>query len=52
MKLDWFATRGLRAENPRVLHDLRDRMGTPLSDHHPVGIDIALPSSDAGPGLF
>ncbi len=52
MKLDWFATRGLRAENPFVLHDLRDRMGTPLSDHDPVGIDIALPSSDAGPGLF
>ena len=42
MKLDWFATRGLGVANPAVLHDLGDRAGTPLSDHDPVGIDIAL----------
>jgi endonuclease/exonuclease/phosphatase family metal-dependent hydrolase len=43
MKLDWFATRGLRVENPTVVHGLHDREGHPLSDHDPVGIDVAIP---------
>jgi endonuclease/exonuclease/phosphatase family metal-dependent hydrolase len=37
-KLDWFATRGLRAEAPAVLHGYHH-----LSDHDPIGIDIRLP---------
>ena len=41
MKLDWFATRGLRAENPVVLHELHEGK-IPLSDHDPVGIDIEV----------
>ena len=36
MKLDWFATRGVSARNPVVVHELRE-----LSDHDPIGVDIA-----------
>jgi endonuclease/exonuclease/phosphatase family metal-dependent hydrolase len=39
-KLDWFATRGLRCENPVVLHEFREGRQPPLSDHDPVGVDI------------
>jgi endonuclease/exonuclease/phosphatase family metal-dependent hydrolase len=42
MKLDWFATCGLRVENPVVIHDLRDGRGDPLSDHDPVGVDVLV----------
>lgn len=34
-KLDWLATRGLRAAVPFVIHDHRD-----LSDHDPIGVDL------------
>jgi endonuclease/exonuclease/phosphatase family metal-dependent hydrolase len=37
-KLDWFATRGLAAENPVVLHQYRH-----LADHDPLGVDIRQP---------
>ncbi len=40
LKLDWFATRGLRARNPAVLHDLRERRAVPLSDHDAIGIEL------------
>lgn len=36
LKLDWFATRGLRAENPTVIH------GLGLSDHDPAGVDLVV----------
>jgi hypothetical protein len=39
-KIDWFATRGLRAGNPRVIHDVREGREVPLSDHDAVGLDI------------
>ena len=42
MKLDWFATRGLRAENPAVIRDLAEGRTTALSDHDPIGVDIVL----------
>lgn len=42
MKLDWFATRGLRVENPVVIHDLREGRATPLSDHDAVGVDVVV----------
>ena len=42
MKLDWFATRGLRAENPVVIHDLREGRAVPLSDHDAIGVDIVV----------
>ncbi len=42
LKLDWFATRGLRPESPVVVHDLRDARGAPLSDHDAIGVDIAV----------
>ena len=42
MKLDWFATRGLCAENPVVIHDLRESRAIPLSDHDAVGVDIVV----------
>lgn len=40
MKLDWFATRGLRVEHPVVIHDLREGRDVALSDHDAIGIDI------------
>ena len=42
LKLDWFAVRGLRAENPTVVHDLAPHYGVPLSDHYPIAIDLVL----------
>jgi endonuclease/exonuclease/phosphatase family metal-dependent hydrolase len=42
LKLDWFATRGLRCRNPAILHELREGRGAPLSDHDPIGIDVCL----------
>jgi endonuclease/exonuclease/phosphatase family metal-dependent hydrolase len=42
MKLDWFATRGLRPENPIVLDDLREGRDVPLSDHDAIGVDIVV----------
>ena len=42
MKLDWFATRGLRVENPVVIHDLREGRQTPLSDHDAIGVDVVV----------
>jgi endonuclease/exonuclease/phosphatase family metal-dependent hydrolase len=42
LKLDWFAVRGLRAENPTVADDLHHEYGVPLSDHYPIAIDLVL----------
>ncbi len=41
-KLDWLAARGLRCENPVVVHDARQGSSGPLSDHDPVGVDLLL----------
>ena len=40
LKIDWFATRGLTARNPVVLHEFREGRKQPLSDHDAIGIDI------------
>ena len=42
IKIDWFATRGLRTRNPVVIHELREGRGVPLSDHDPVGVEVAI----------
>jgi endonuclease/exonuclease/phosphatase family metal-dependent hydrolase len=39
IKIDWFATRGVRAERPVVLHEFRE-CEAPLSDHDPIGVDV------------
>jgi endonuclease/exonuclease/phosphatase family metal-dependent hydrolase len=41
LKIDWFATRGLRALNPVVIHDVREGRAIPLSDHDAIGVDLA-----------
>ncbi|HUO31413.1 MAG TPA: endonuclease/exonuclease/phosphatase family protein [Bryobacteraceae bacterium] len=41
VKLDWFATRGLRCQNPLVVHDLREGRAVPLSDHDAIAVDIS-----------
>jgi endonuclease/exonuclease/phosphatase family metal-dependent hydrolase len=41
IKIDWFATRGVRARNPVVLHEFRER-DAPLSDHDPIGVDTIV----------
>jgi endonuclease/exonuclease/phosphatase family metal-dependent hydrolase len=40
MKLDWFATRGLRVGSPVVIHDLREGRAVPMSDHDAIGVDV------------
>jgi len=42
LKLDWFATRGARAENPVIVAGLRSSDGRPLSDHAAIGVDIVV----------
>jgi endonuclease/exonuclease/phosphatase family metal-dependent hydrolase len=42
LKLDWFATKNVRAENPVVLHDLREGVAVPLSDHDALGLDVRV----------
>jgi endonuclease/exonuclease/phosphatase family metal-dependent hydrolase len=42
LKLDWFATRGARVENPVIVGDLRSSDGRPLSDHAAIGVDIVV----------
>jgi hypothetical protein len=43
LKLDWFAVRSLRVENPTVIHDLREGREVPLSDHDAIGLDVIAP---------
>ncbi len=43
LKIDWFATRNVRAENSVVLHDLREGLRVPLSDHDALGLDVRVP---------
>ena len=40
VKLDWFATRGVRCRNPVVLHDVREGRAVPLSDHDAIAVDV------------
>jgi endonuclease/exonuclease/phosphatase family metal-dependent hydrolase len=40
IKIDWFATRGVRAESPIVIHEFREGREVPLSDHDPIGVDV------------
>ncbi len=42
LKLDWFATRGLKVADPAVIHDVREGRETPLSDHDAIGLDIRI----------
>jgi len=42
LKLDWFATRSVRVENPVIVSDLRSTEGRPLSDHAAIGVDIVV----------
>lgn len=43
LKIDWFAVKGLSARDPKVLHQYREGRTPPLSDHDPIGVDIAEP---------
>jgi endonuclease/exonuclease/phosphatase family metal-dependent hydrolase len=43
VKLDWFATRGVRCLNPVVIHDVREGRAAPLSDHDAIGVDVLAP---------
>jgi len=42
MKLDWFATRGLRTESPMVIHEPREDSASALYDHDAIGVDILV----------
>ena len=41
VKLDWFATRGVRCHNAAVIHDVREGRVLPLSDHDAISVDVA-----------
>jgi hypothetical protein len=41
LKIDWFATRGMKVENPVVLHHLGKNEAR-LSDHEAIGVEIVL----------
>ena len=43
VKLDWFATRGVGCGDPRVIHEVRENRGVPLSDHDAIGVDVLAP---------
>jgi endonuclease/exonuclease/phosphatase family metal-dependent hydrolase len=43
LKIDWFATKGVRVENPVVIHDLREGRAEPLSDHDAIAVDVRVP---------
>jgi endonuclease/exonuclease/phosphatase family metal-dependent hydrolase len=43
LKIDWFATRDVRVENPVILHDLREGRREPLSDHDALGLEVLAP---------
>ena len=47
VKLDWFATRGVRCENPLVIHDVREGRAVPLSDHDAIGVDVSAAEAPA-----
>lgn len=42
LKIDWFATRGVEARDPIVLHEFREGREPRLSDHDPIGVDVVL----------
>ncbi len=41
LKIDWLAVKGLAAQDPKVLHQFREGRTPPLSDHDPIGVDVA-----------
>ena len=45
LKIDWLAVKGLTASAPRVLHQFREGRKPPLSDHDPIGVDVATPTT-------
>lgn len=45
LKIDWFATRGVRSKNPVVIHDLREGRPDPLSDHDAIGLEVLVPGA-------
>ena len=40
LKIDWFASRGLRCEDPEIIRDVREGRVVPLSDHDAIGVDV------------
>jgi hypothetical protein len=42
VKLAWFATLGVRCENPVVIHEVREGRAVALSDHYAIGVDVAV----------
>jgi endonuclease/exonuclease/phosphatase family metal-dependent hydrolase len=45
LKLDWFATRGVRVENPVIVDHLQTPDSRPLSDHAAIGVDVVVGQS-------
>ena len=43
LKIDWFTSRGVDVRSPVVIHGLNEGRPAPLSDHDPIGVDVAVP---------
>ena len=48
LKIDWFATRGVRTADPTVIHNLREGCAVPLSDHDAIGVDVLVTDDGSG----
>lgn len=42
LKVDWFATKNLSVAEPVVLHEFREGLDVPLSDHDPIGLELLV----------
>jgi endonuclease/exonuclease/phosphatase family metal-dependent hydrolase len=42
LKVDWFASRGLTTDSPKVFHEFREGRSVPLSDHDAIGVDVVI----------
>ena len=49
LKVDWFATRGVRCLDPIVIHDLREGLEVPLSDHDAIGLEVVAVQAESDP---
>jgi endonuclease/exonuclease/phosphatase family metal-dependent hydrolase len=42
LKIDWFASRKVKCENPEVVHELREGRPVPLSDHDAIAVEVVV----------
>ena len=48
LKIDWFASRGLDVRNPAVFNGVHEGFPRKLSDHDPIGVEVAAAAAFRG----